>query len=323
MIIRKTQLCGFLCFLLMVMFCGDKNPASNDNGEDDKKNPVNNSNIFGTFIVALLEPTLYSPAHTSFQGSLKDGPTPPATNWKEKKSIGECKLVVPFHPYCDECTDGVCIDDDVCQREPDNVYGGKITLKGLKNNKSEKELTLDTLLHNYIFKAGTFLSCPPFEEGDEVSLTAEGCDSVPDFTLTAKGIKPLVVLNDSISLIDDKPVKLKWEPASDPENSVISILVDISQHGTTKGRILCETKDDGSLEIPAELIMDLKKLGIAGFPRIEITRKVSAKCSVTNATLEIVSSVTRIVNIPGLISCDDEEGCPDGYTCEDAMCVKE
>lgn len=317
----RTQLCGFLCLLFMAIFCDDKNPTS---GGDIIEPPVNNSTIYGTFTVALLEPTIFSAAYTSFQGAMTDGPTPPKKNWKEKKTIDECKLLVPYFPFCnEECEDGVCVDEDVCQKEPDNVYGGKITLKGLKNNKNEASLILDTLIYNYIFQSGTFLSFPPFEEGDEVSLTTEGSSSVPGFTLTAKGINPLVILDDTISLIDGKPIKLRWEAASDPENSVISIALDISHHGGTKGKIVCETRDDGSLDIPAELLKDLKNLGVAGYPRIEITRKVTAKNSVTNVTLEFVSTITKIVNIPGVISCDDEGGCPDGYTCEDAMCVKE
>src|SRR5690606_38456471 len=142
------------------------------------------------------------------------------------------------------------------------------------------------------------------------------------FTVSAKGIPPLVLLNDSISLEDGKPVDLRWTPPAQPGNSRISVDVDISHHGGSRGMIECEGPDNGAMIIAGALVDQLKALGISGFPKMEISRQAVGVHPEFEVELVLESRVTKYIGIPGLISCSDHLDCPDGQTCADDMQCK-
>ncbi len=289
----------------------------------DPQDPKDSTQIYGGFVLSLVAPDGITATYAQLQGNLKDGPAIYPIVWDEAEAIGNCRLMKPRIPFCEnDCGTALCVEDDSCQYEPSPVYAGKIEVSGLKTTGSSGTFIMDTIRSNYQLPSGVSLSFPPFEEGDMVNLTIKGNSTIPSFTMSAMGIKPLVVYNDTISIIDGEPIVLKWEPPSNPGNSTISIKIDISHHGGTKGIIECECPDNGSVEIPAVLLGKLKALGMAGFPKIEITRRATGTSSTTNAKIMLESTVTKLVHIPGLISCwgDSEDECPDGQVCEDFRC---
>jgi hypothetical protein len=117
-------------------------------------------------------------------------------------------------------------------------------------------------------------------------------------------------------------VTLSWNPSETDDIADIYVKLDISHHGTFSGQIECETADTGMLVLPASMITALKALGYAGFPSITVTRKAvgSALTPYGQVDLEVRSSVTRLVDIPGLESCNDVDlFCTDGQECQDDM----
>jgi hypothetical protein len=252
---------------------------------------------------------------------VNDGPTPSPIIWEEKASAGGCKLLVPRVPSCPEpCGGGAaCVEDDSCQPYPSAIAVGTVTVQGLKTKEGATSFSMDPVGGNYQ-PTGVLFEYPPFSEGAAVTVTAPGNSTSPAISLTGKGISPLKVSDDSIWLETGKPVTLRWTPPAITGNTVIFVRVDISHHGGTAGVIESECPDNGSLTIPASLVDALKALGYFGFPKIEISRKAVAKDAATNVELVIESKITKYVYIPGLISCNGDEDCPGGQTCENFRC---
>jgi hypothetical protein len=291
----------------------------NDGGKGDDP-PTVKKELYGRFLVNLVEGTSFSDPFASVVGRVTDGPTPSVLAWDTTATSGACKLLVPRAPFCDPgCgSSHACLDEggtSVCKPYPKALNVGTVTLTGLKTTSGATSITMSPILLTYQPTAGTVFQFPPFAEGDAVTVSASG-DTVGAFTLSAKAIKPLAPLFDSIILADNQAVTLQWAPKGGTGSSTVSAQVDISHHGGLKGIIACEGPDDGQLTIAATLVNQLKALGIAGFPTVELARHASGARGDMSVDLWIESRVTRAVSIPGLVSCFDDEDCPSGQTCQ-------
>jgi hypothetical protein len=302
---------GFLALLLMSGTC-DK-PGPNDPPTPDPQ-PA-----FGSFVVTLVPPEGTSAGYTGVSGRVNDGPTPSPFVWKEDTAVGNFRLLSPRTPLCDPpCSGGVCVEDDSCIAYPSAIYAGIVTVNGLKKTDGTTTFSMDTAYQKNYMPIG--IAYPPFSEGDIVTFSAAGGPSVSAFTLTTKGISPLVILNDSIVLEDGKSITLEWIPPTIANNTTISIIIDLSYHGTSKGKIEGECEDNGSVTVPASLLDQLKARGYFGYPKIEIIRKSIGTNSTNHVDLKIEYAVTKYVQIPGLISCNENTDCPDGQTCQYFRC---
>ncbi|HEX2613324.1 MAG TPA: hypothetical protein VHO02_07010 [Fibrobacteria bacterium] len=298
--------------------------SGGSSGEND--GPV--QNLYGRFKVDLVEVftsggDTISPAYASLIGRVADGPTPSNLAWTDTDSSGVCRLRVPRAPFCDPgCgSAAVCVADNVCQAYPKGLDVGTVTVKGLKDTGgvSSFKMTPGAGL-NYQVPVGTSLAFPPFTEGGTITVSAAGKDTVHAFTLSAKGMKPLKVLYDSITFVDGEPATLQWEAKGSSGTSSIFAQVDISHHGGLKGVIECEGPDNGQMVIPASLITKLKALGMAGFPVVELTRYVSGGKEGMSTELRVESRVNRPISIPGIVSCFGDEECGSGQVCEANKC---
>ena len=101
--------------------------------------------------------------------------------------------------------------------------------------------------------------------------------------------------------------------------SKIYIRINISYHGGTKGEIQYECDDNGSATIPGEMLDKLKSYGIAGYPLVDITRKSISSDPDANAKIIVECTITKLLTIPGVHSCDQDEDCP-GQLCIDRRC---
>ncbi|MEO6095484.1 MAG: hypothetical protein ABIW76_07360 [Fibrobacteria bacterium] len=282
------------------------------------KTPTGNGPSFGSFQVSLVEPTGTTQGFTSVLGLINTGPTPSSFIWEEGAKSGSCRIFTPRVPFCETTcgSDAICVENNTCRDSPTPISVGKVSVNGLKTKAGAASFNMDPIRNLYQPAGGVILAFPPFAEGDAVTFTAGGDTSVAAFTVSAKGIAPLAALKDSFALADGKPIELEWTPPKDPGASFVSVLVDLSHHGGTKGKIECEGPDNGKLEIAAVLVDQLKALGVSGFPKIEISRKVISTNADVNVSLVLESLVTRPLAIPGLISCIENVECPDGLTCQ-------
>jgi len=182
--------------------------------------------------------------------------------------------------------------------------------------------TMTPIANTYQPPSSVTLAVPPFAEGDAVTFSAAG-DYFPAFTLTAKGVAPLVLTSTSITLKSGNPMNLTWTPGAAP-NAKIHVKLDISHHGGTKGEIACDTDDNGSLTMTAALIKKLLDLGIAGYPTVIVTRHAtgSATLPAGRVDLELASIVEQAIGIEGLTSCSENSDCASGKTCQSDLTCK-
>ncbi len=286
-------------------------------------NNGNTANLFGTFSVSLVEPVAANgdtPAvdgFTSIVGKVFDGPSPEATIWELSSEKGACRLLEPRVPFCDPaCGTSVCVEDNECQARPASVALGAVTVSGVKTDAGDTEFSMDPVANTYQPKATVHLPFPAFAPGESISIAAQGGEFGP-FSVEAKAIAPLELSSDPLELTHDAPLVLNWTAGDVPE-ARITVKLDISHHGGSKGKIECEAPDTGQLELDAELVSSLLDLGVAGFPTVIVTRKSAGANG--NVQLVVSSTLERAVEIEGLTSCNDDSDCADGVCRADLTC---
>jgi len=188
---------------------------------------------------------------------------------------------------------------------------------GYSTSASQIDGTLTSNGNVFIINpAGITFSYPPAAEGTAVTLDAAGGD-YSAFTLEAPGIAPLVLAADSYPISSSQPLSFSWTPAAEPSKSHILVHLDISHHGGSKGKIECDTADDGALQINASLMSQLLALGVAGYPTVTVTRRATGEVTIApgRVTFNIQQNVERAITVEGVTSCTSDADCTGGMTC--------
>jgi len=270
--------------------------------------------------VAATQGTSATPGFTSMLGKIYDGPVPESLAWDRSQEAGGCELSLPRIPFCGAgCGSAVCVDDDQCVPNPATRDAGAVTVKGVRTEGGTSEFTLTPIRNTYVNPAAIKLPYPAFDEGDEIQIRAAGA-AVSPFSIKGTGIAPLELPEGvSYELIENRPLLLTWTPPGKPNISRVQVKLDISHHGGTKGKIECDTPDDGSLEIPAAMVTELMSLGIAGFPSVALTRSSVGSTTIPEGRvdLQVYSYVERAIEIEGLVSCTEDSQCGATGTCGD------
>jgi hypothetical protein len=312
---KKLVTSGLLALLSLALFCGDEPSPTAP--------PVSSAPTFGTFKLRLVpaDSITDNAAYTALEGAINDGPSVPDIVFQEIMKDGECKLFKAISPFCaGGCgSNGKCIAEDSCQPYPSMVSAGKVTVNGLKKSNEKISFTMDPSSKFFYQMVNVPLDYPPFAEGDSITFVAAGSSSIAPFTVSVRGIGPLVVLNKEVLLEDGKPITFLWEKPKVAGISTISIRINISYHGGTKGEIQCEGADDGELTVPAALLDKLKTYGIAGWPVADITRKSVVTSESAKVKIITETTFTQGLTIPGVVSCNENEECPSG-NCVDRKC---
>jgi len=286
---------------------------------DDTQVDASDFGGVGTFQLEVAPPRGDSPGEAAILGTVLDGPNPSNLVWEVASTDGDCELLTPRVPFCDPGCDSseACVEDDVCQPYPTTIEVGSVTVEGVHTTAGDTSFTMEPIAGYYQPAADVDLAYPPFAEGDVVTFTASGTADTPAFAMTASGILPLEVTSDTITLVDGEAVEVEWTPASEPDHTVIQLSVNVSYHAGTKGLISCRTPDSGSLVLSGALLDDLKALGLSGWPIMVFSRTSQSTTDPSvDVDLLIESSVTKNVEIPGLISCNSNADCPEGQTCQ-------
>jgi hypothetical protein len=278
------------------------------------------SKLVGTFQVKLTGTSGDPSAGTAVIGKVYDGPTPETIIWENPRVDGACTLTTPRVPFCSTPCGGsaACIEDDTCLSYPTARSVGRVTVTGL----GDSPFTMTSIANTYQPPAGLTLGFPPFAEGAPVTFSASG-DYFEAFSLAGSGIAPLVLTSTVLALKSGVSLPLTWTPGL-AKGSTVHVKLDISHHGGSKGQIVCDGDDSGSLTVTAALITELVGLGAAGYPTVIVTRHTvsSAVISAGRVDLEIASVVEQAVSVDGLTSCTDDADCASGQTCQADLSCK-
>lgn len=251
---------------------------------------------------------------TSVQGTVESGVNPNLV-FEVVAEDGACRLMRPPTLFCDPaCGAGkTCDAAGMCVDTPGRISIGTVSVSGLS---ADVEMTASPPVFFYT-NLGT-LPHPGFIEGDELQLTASGDGDVAAFSLDARGIAALTSPNASVLLDVDQPVSLQWTVPDQPDLSEIHIDLNIAQHGGTPGWIECEVPDTGQFDLPVSLSNQLLDGGYSGFPSVILTRRSMDSVTTERGCVDwsVRSTYGFEVEIPGLISCSNNDECPDGQTCQ-------
>lgn len=261
--------------------------------------------------------TLGTPDDAKIAGFPKNGPPVPEYNFKEPTTVGDCKLYQVANPYCDpKCATGTkCVgngDDGTCATTPTAISMGTLTVEGLKlASGSTDPFTLTPINNSYESAGSTDLDINPCAPGDEVKV-AGGADDGPKFEVKSTCIERLKITSTNPHPFEpDKKTTLTWEPPSVTGKSRVTARFDISHHGGLGGIILCDTDDDGSLEVDGSLVSGLISFGTAGYPIVLVTRVSTGKVSAGSGEviLNVQSKIEKDLKIPGIDSCANNDEC--------------
>lgn len=254
---------------------------------------------------------------TSVDGIMRDGAPPEAILWEKSKTDGDCSLYKPRAPFCDSCLPpNVCTADNVCSTPPATYGVGQVSVTGLNSASSPLVLT-DVRATTITYQSAETLSLPPCTAGGPIRLDATGEGEFPAFSIDTQCIASLAVTNPTIAIESGKTFTLTWTPGT-VAGTRIKLELDLSHHGGSKGRLICDTADTGSLQVPGTLIKSLMDLGVTGWPKADVTRILTAQTPVGSgqAELRVYSDTEFVVQIPDLISCNTDADCPSPQTCQ-------
>lgn len=327
--------CAALSLAVLASACG---PASSNsdaatNSDGSSADAATNSDgasasaVYGTFKLQIVLPMDPTPGNTTIVGRLQDGENPSTTQWTQAMTSGDCKLLTPSIPSCTPAcgSSAACVGTNNCQRYPTAIAGGEATITGLRaSGGASGAITLTSVANNYQLPAGTALMYPAFAEGDALAINIAAAGSVPAISLSNAGIAPINLTVSNLMVAQNTAVNLTWTaPTMTSAQQRIRVKLDISHHGGTRGKIECDTDDDGSLEIAAPLVTALVNLGVAGFPSIVVSRERITSATVNGGTVNfaIVSDTEQYVTVPGVRSCTEDADCMGTGTCqEDLTC---
>jgi hypothetical protein len=299
---------------LGISACGSSATSTPTN--NDASTTPGTATANGAFEIHYVSGTTSASSYTEIGGFMYDGPAADLVIWDKKKTDGNCSLYQPRTPFCESCATGlVCVDTNVCRSQPSTQSVGTVTLTGL--NTSPLELTTVTGSTGTTYVGADSLPVPPCTTGTAVGLSATGKGDYPAFTIQTQCIAPLVVTNSTFALESGKAFNLTWTPST-VAGAKVNLEFDLSHHGGSKGKVICETSDSGSLQVTSTLVDSLLALGVTGYPKVDVTRVITGTTAVGSgqAQLKIYSDQSYVVQIANLISCQNDTECPSGQTCQ-------
>jgi len=261
----------------------------------------------GRFTVALNPAIDTAPPYTSVSGTVRDGVYP--SDVIETLMVGNSSCAVyalalqSCSPLCS--TTQVCVATNVCQEVPTKVSVGDVTVTGV----GPTTIALSQVSNLYQY-AGD-VTYPGFNEGDSITLSTTG-GMYGAFSISARGVSPLVLGLDTYNLTSNAPITITWTPATVAANTRVAFVMNLSHHIGTTGYLKCDAPDTGSLTIPADQVTQLINLGVAGYPTFTVTRTSVGEAAVsTGSVLLVVTGNARpVLTVTGYDSCVGDSDCP-------------
>lgn len=264
---------------------------------------------YGTFIVDSNEDYAYA------SGSASNGVVPISV-LTNVLTTDDCTIWRRENPFCDPtCDPGFTCDfDGTCIPYPEAQDLGTVSIDGLL-----KPVSMEPVTPGYTY-FNTSLPNPPWTPGTVLELQTTGGAFDP---VTLHGVAPedLVPTTMDWTLTEGEAFAVSWTPAATGARTEVVLTLSIDQHGVTPSSITCSFADDGTGEVPVDVLQSLMDLGVSGFPAGTLTRRTADSGPLGAGCLDFVATSSRLahVEIEGYTPCTRDEDCPDGQTCNEAM----
>lgn len=339
---------GFGSVLLTLVFasaCSDSNPEANSTtGDQDSSTSEDAGETTsedaggeggGPKIPEPKAPSVYKPCpqdqrwgrfrvslqakFSSFEGSQANGVVPSHVP-NVAKTEGDCTLYRPPNLSCDP----PCGPNERCNREgkcipaPRNQDLGKVYVRGMS-----KDLDVSAQQPGFHYVNEGTLPHPVTDVSQEVQLFVSGGPGGP-LALHAHGISALELGVERVEIESNKNLDLTWTAAKDADRTKMVISLNVNNHGVAASWISCVVPDSGKFSLSASLITELLDAGVSGFPSLEFNRMSVDSIAIpgeNDACLEFAVQSPRTIDVvvPGVVSCNEDEDCPEGQSCQDDL----
>lgn len=247
-----------LVVLLLIAACGGgASPDGPDAGDDDRPDADTGRELIGSIDVtedlSILDdgsgPTEYRSARVGAR--FYDGRAP--SFHREAMRAGACTLSTYTRSQCTPaCTDGLCVETNVCEAWPTLVSAGRLAIAGLA-----VALTIDPQLNDYY--PDDALPENLFADDAAVTATLAGAD-LPAASIDASGVPALATDIVDGQLIAPYPaaadVVIHWTPAGDGSRVRVTLNSNNQGHGMPFLAVLsCDVADAaGEVALPAAML---------------------------------------------------------------------
>lgn len=290
--------------LALLAACGIDNQETGDHGPYEYSTCAAGDHV-GTFRVDLAED------FTGVQGHVEDRVAPLEVP-VEVAAGGDCRVLRSPELFCDPaCEVGTTCDaDGTCVPAPTRLSVGVVTIRGLA-----ELVEMEPRAPDFSYTNPDPLPHPGVGDGAEPWLEAEGADEIEGFGLGGLGVSPLDGLPGEIAVVEGEDLFVHWDGGGGDR---LQILLDFAQHGGPHIWIECDTPNDGTALVGADLLDELLGSEVSGFPSATfIGRSVQATTIAPGCVDFQISTATTVpVDVPGVISCTDDEPCPEPQTCQ-------
>ncbi len=284
----------------------DDDTGDDDTGDDDTEPPELAGACALESKVGYFQ-VQHEPDYSAVSGEVTDGVVP-ITILEEIASEGPCRLLRRNNPFCNPpCEPGTTCDfDGSCIPYPTAHGVGTVTIEGLTAPVSmEFPAYFDTTLPH-----------PPFTPGEWIQLTAAG-DEYAGFTMHGMGVTPIETEDEAWIVREEQPLIVQWIPTDEPPVEV-QLRFNVDQHGNSPVELVCDLEDDGSHDVPSDLIAELLSAGVSGFATGNLYRRTVDSVEIPPGCVQftVFSHVMGNLQVEGHIPCDEPEDCPDGMECD-------
>ncbi len=259
-----SRLSPTILVLVMLTMAGcPADEADDDTSQDDDHTTLDDDDSaagqpvegcgFADQVAGRFEVTEWYPSSEEWfavvSGLTRDGPDPQL--YEVAAEEGACRALQLALGVCDPPCDAmeVCTASDQCEPYPSAIAGGALSVAGLSE---PVEIVPEEWNPGYYY--ASLGDADLFDAGVEVTATLVG-DVFPALDLPSRGVSPMdtTLAAQVLTLVDGVDTTLTWTPGNDPDACVrLQLMPQWYGHGEPMPALLwCETRDTGSLTIPA------------------------------------------------------------------------
>lgn len=254
--------------------------------------------------------------YTSVQGQVSAGVVP-VTVLQNIQEEGGCRLMKRENPFCDPpCGPGFTCDyDGECIVFPEPQDLGDVIVRGLT-----ERIKMEPRQPGF-----NYFAVPEdgMVAGQTVQLRSTG-GAWDEFEAWGVGVETMVLPEELIwVIVEATSLDIEWPPGTAGARSEIHFQLNIDQHGTSPATLICDFPDTGSATVPAAMIDGLRGAGVTGWPAASLSRRTVDNVTLSDGTgcveFTIASPRNVDVTVSGYIPCNQQNPCPDGLTCNQAI----